>query len=264
MNYFEFLSGPLQSVDVKYLAEFAGTMLLLLFGNGVCANVSLSKTKGNGTGFLMVCVGWTLAVGVGVYLFSRTSGAHFNPAITVTLALAGQFPWSDVLPYVVAQFAGAFVGAVLTFLVYRKQFQATDDANAKLGLFCTMPEVRSPFWNLVTEALATAALLFVVTGLGYASRDPEGAAAFDPGFCSLVVGLLILAIGLSLGGPTGFAINPARDFGPRLAHALLPIAGKRSSDWGYAWVPIVGPMIGALIGYGAWYLLFAAEALPSM
>lgn len=268
MNYFDFVKPLLDSgcscCDPKYLAEFAGTMFLLLFGNGVCANASLAKTKGFGGGFFMVVTGWAIGVALVVFLFMNASGAHFNPAITVTFALAGTFPWADVVPYLIAQFAGAFCGAVLTYLIYYKHFTATEDGDAKLGLFCTMPAIRSPLCNCLTEILATAALVFVVTGLGYASKGPEGAAAFDPGFSALCVGMLILAVGLALGGPTGFAINPARDFGPRLAHFLLPMPNKRDSDWGYAWVPIVGPMIGGVLGYLGWYAIFGAQTIPSM
>ena len=252
--------------DPKYLAEFAGTMFLLIFGNGVCANASLMKTKGNKGGFFMVVSGWAIGVALVVFMFMRSSGAHFNPAITVTFALAGNFPWHDVVPYLVAQFAGAFCGAVFVYLVYFKHFQATEDGDDKLGLFCTMPAIRSPLCNCLTEILATAALLFVVSGLGYAAKDTAdaGAKLFDPGFSALCVGMLILAIGLALGGPTGFAINPARDLGPRFAHFILPMKNKRDSDWGYAWVPIVGPMIGGVLGYLMWYAIFGARTLPEM
>ena len=252
------------SIDPKYLAEFAGTMFLLIFGNGVCANASLAKTKGNEGGFFMVVSGWAIGVALVVFLFMNASGAHFNPAITVTFALAGTFPWRDVMPYLIAQFAGAFFGAVFVYFVYYKHFMETDDGDAKLGLFCTMPAIRSPFWNLLTEILATATLVFVVSGLGFAAKGPNDVPMFDAGFSSLCVGLVILAIGLALGGPTGFAINPVRDLGPRLAHFLLPMQSKRDSDWGYAWIPIVGPMIGGVLGYALWFAIFGAKALPPM
>lgn len=248
----------------SYLAEFAGTMFLLIFGNGVCANASLMKTKGNKGGFFMVVTGWAIGVALVVFMFMRASGAHFNPAITVTFALAGNFPWSDVAPYLIAQLTGAFIGAVFVYLVYFKHFQATEDGDDKLGLFCTMPAIRSPLCNCLTEILATATLLFVVTGLGYAAKGADGAELFDPGFSALCVGMLILAIGLALGGPTGFAINPARDLGPRLAHFILPMKNKRDSDWGYAPVPILGPMIGGVLGYLMWYAIFGAQTLPEM
>ena len=261
---FDFIEPLFKSIDSKYLAEFAGTMFLLLFGNGVCANASLAKTKGFNGGFFMVVTGWAIGVALVVFMFMNASGAHFNPAITVTFALAGTFPWEDVGPYLIAQFAGAFCGAVIVYFVYYKHFMETEDGDAKLGLFCTMPAIRSPFWNLLTEILATAVLVFVVSGLGFAAKGADSKPLFDPGFSSLCVGLVILAIGLALGGPTGFAINPARDLGPRLAHFLLPMENKRDSDWEYAWVPIVGPMIGGVLGYFFWYAIFGAQALPPM
>ena len=254
----------IQCIDPKYLAEFAGTMFLLVFGNGVCANASLAKTKGFNGGFFMVVTGWAIGVALVVFMFMRASGAHFNPAITVTFALAGTFPWKDVTPYLIAQFAGAFCGGIFTYFVYYKHFQSTEDGDAKLGLFCTIPAIRAPFWNFVTEVLATATLVFVISGLGFAAKGADDAELFDPGFSALCVGMTILAIGLALGGPTGFAINPARDFGPRLAHFLLPIKNKRDSDWGYAWVPILGPMVGGVLGYLLWYAIFGAQTLPQM
>lgn len=257
------MTPVIQNVNPAYMAEFAAAFILLLFGNGVCANATLNKTKGNRGGYFMVVAGWAIAVALIVFLFARASGAHANPAITLTLALAGKFPWPDVAPYLIAQLSGALLGAVTVFLAYYRHFQEPGMADEKLGVFCTVPAVYSPFWNFMTEMIATAALLFIVTGLGYAARDGE-TPLFDPGFSPLAVGFVILAVGLGLGGPTGFAINPIRDLGPRIAHALLPIQDKRDSDWRYAWIPIVAPLFGGVLGYLCWRLLFGNAVIPAM
>lgn len=219
--------------------------MLLLLGGGVVANTALTKTKGNGTGFLFVNFGWGLAVFAGV-LVSQKSGAHLNPAVTIGLAtksLAGgeAVDWAQVALYIVAQMIGAFLGAVLCWLAYKQHFDEEPDAATKLGVFSTGPAIRSYGMNLVTEAIATFVLVFVIIAAG-------GIKSVDLGWVSaLGVALLVVGIGASLGGPTGYAINPARDLGPRIAHAILPIKGKGDSDWGYSWVPVVGPIIGAII-----------------
>ncbi len=223
-----------------YLAEFLGTTLLISFGNGVVANVLLEKSKGNNSGWIVISFGWAIAVFVGVFAVATSSGAHLNPAVSVCLALVGKFSWSLVPGYVLAQVAGAYAGSLLVWLVYFKHFSSNNDVAATRAVFCTAPAIRAPFFNLLTETIATALFLLGVLLI----IAPSGSlGALD----ALPVALLVLGVGLSLGGPTGYAINPARDFGPRLAHATLPIAGKGSSDWSYAWVPVAGPLLGAVI-----------------
>jgi len=237
-----------------YLAEFVGTAILILFGNGVCANVTLAKSKARGGGWMVVTTAWGLGVALAVYSVGRISGAHINPAVTVSLAAVGSFPWALVPGYILAQLAGAFTGAALVWLSFRAHWKETDDPEGKLGIFATIPAVRKPFANLLTEIIGTALLLFGILAIGdnaqalTSAGDLDLSVVFSGGIQPLVVGLLVLGIGLSLGGPTGYAINPARDLGPRLAHALLPIPGKGSSQWYYAWVPIVGPLIGGITG----------------
>ena len=230
-----------------FLAEVIGTMILITFGDGVVANVVLQKTKGHNSGWIVITTGWALAVTVAVYAVTSFSGAHLNPAVTVGLAAIGKFSWALVPVYVAAQMIGAFLGGVVVWLAYLPHWEATPDQGGKLAVFCTGPAVRRPLANLVTEIIGTAALVAGVLAI----LRPENLvpnSGFEKGFAPVLVGLLVWAIGLSLGGPTGYAINPARDLGPRLAHAVLPIAGKGSSDWGYAWVPVVGPLIGGVIG----------------
>lgn len=237
-----------------YLAEFVGTAILILFGNGVCANVTLAKSKARGGGWMVVATAWGLGVALAVYSVGRISGAHINPAVTVSLAAVGSFPWALVPGYILAQLAGAFTGAALVWLSFLAHWKETDDPEGKLGIFATIPAVRKPFANLLTEIIGTALLLFGILAIGdnaqalTSAGDLDLSVVFSGGIQPLVVGLLVLGIGLSLGGPTGYAINPARDLGPRLAHALLPIPGKGSSQWYYAWIPIVGPLIGGIIG----------------
>ena len=258
------LQTPLTSfIDPACLAEFVASFLLILFGCGSCANAALAKTKGNSGGYFMVVTGWAMGIGLIVFLFGRASGAHTNPAITLTLALGGVFPWRLVVPYVIAQFLGCFLGAIAVYLAHFKHFQEPADPEAKLGVFCTIPGVRSLFWNGVTEFTGTAMLLFVITGLGFAARDGNEQ-LFDPGFSSLTVGILIFVIGISAGGPTGFALNPARDLAPRFAHAILPIAGKGKSDWVYSLVPLIAPLLGGPAGYFAWRLIFGNATLPAL
>lgn len=203
--------------------------------------------------------GWGMAVAMAVYVVGTTSGAHINPAVTVGLASIGEFDWTMVPGYLGAQVAGAFFGACLVYLVYLAHWEHTEDADAKLGVFSTSPGVRRPVANLVTEVIGTAMLVLGILGIGanegsVTQGDADLSALFAHGLSPLLVGLLVLAIGLSLGGPTGYAINPARDLGPRIAHALLPIPGKGSSDWGYAWIPVVGPLLGGVIGAWIWNL----------
>lgn len=234
----------------KFVAEIVGTMILILLGDGVVANVVLSKTKGQASGWIVITTGWAMAVAMAVYAVGRISGAHINPAVTIALAAVGKFPWSDVPLYIVGQFIGAFIGAVLVWLAYYSHFAETDNPALKLAVFSTAPNIRNYGLNLLTEIIGTFMLVFGVLAIG-ANNLPAG-------WVPLLVGLLVWAIGLSLGGPTGYAINPARDLGPRIAHAVLPIPGKGDSDWGYAWVPVVGPIIGGLIGAFLFTALFPA------
>ena len=230
-----------------FFGELIGTALLILLGNGVVANVVLNETKGNGAGWIVITWGWGMAVFVAVFTVAAFSGAHLNPAVSIGLAVAGKFEWGQVPAYVLAQMLGAMIGAVLVWATYWQHFAQTEDPDLKLACFCTAPAVRSAPSNLFSEVIGTFVLVFAVLFLAV---SVFGLGALD----ALPVGLLVLAIGLSLGGTTGYAINPARDLGPRIVHALLPMpGGKRDSDWGYAWVPVVGPVIGAVIA-GLLYL----------
>jgi glycerol uptake facilitator protein len=232
-----------------FLAEFIGTAMLILLGNGVVGNVVLAGTKGNGSGWIVITWGWGMAVFVAVFTMAAFSGAHINPAVSLGLAIAGKFDWALVPGYVTAQFLGAMLGAALVWLVYRPHFACTDDPDLKLACFCTAPAIRDPISNLISEIIGTFVLVFAVLFLAV---SVFGLGALD----ALPVGLLVLAIGLSLGGTTGYAINPARDLGPRIIHALLPMpGGKGDSDWGYAWIPVVGPLIGAALAAGLYLLL---------
>jgi glycerol uptake facilitator protein len=231
-----------------YLAEYFGTLLLILLGDGVVAGVLLKGSKNENAGTLTIVVAWGLAVTLSVYAVGNVSGAHLNPAITLALAVKGDFSWSLVPGYMVAQFAGAFTGAVLVWLHYLPHWKNTNSPETKLSVFATGPAIRNTLSNLLSEILATMVL---VVGLLFI-----GANHFADGLNPLVIGSLIIAIGLSLGGTTGFAINPARDLAPRLAHFLLPIPGKGSSDWSYAWIPVVGPFLGGLMGVGLFELIF--------
>ena len=229
------------------LAEFIGTALLVVLGDGVVANVLLNESKGRGSGWIVITAGWGFAVFVAVFAVGRVSGAHLNPAVSVAMALAGNFPWASVPAYVVAQTLGAMTGAGVVWLAYLPHWKITDDPAAKLAVFCTAPAIRSAPSNLLCEIIGTFVLLFGIFSLKDASAHPQGAAVYpiDLGALgALPVGLLVWVIGLSLGGPTGYAINPARDLGPRIAHAVLPVAGKGGSDWPYAWIPVLGPLIG--------------------
>jgi glycerol uptake facilitator protein len=230
-----------------FTAELIGTALLILLGDGVVANVLLHKSKGQNAGWIVVATGWGLAVALAVYCVGHISGGHLNPAVTLAMAAVGKLEWAQVGSYVAAQMAGAFLGAVLVWLAYLPHWKETQDAGAKLGVFCTAPAIRNLGANLMTEILGTFVLVLGVLAI-LTPENLQPAHGFDTGLGPLLVGVLVLAIGVSLGGPTGYAINPARDLGPRLAHALLPIAGKGGSDWAYAWVPIVGPILGGVLG----------------
>jgi len=236
----------------SFMAELVGTMLLVLLGDGVVAAVVLSKTKAQNSGWIVITTGWGMAVAMGVYAAGRISGAHINPAITLGLAVIGKFPWSSVPVYLAAQFLGAFLGAVVVWLTYLAHWPATEDQGAKLAVFCTAPAIRKPPMNLLTEIIGTFVLMFGVLAI-VANTAPA-----QSGLTPLLIGFLVWSIGLSLGAPTGYAINPARDLGPRLAHALLPIAGKGGSDWSYSWVPVVGPVIGGLLGAVAYVGIFGS------
>jgi len=237
-----------------YIAEFVGTALLILLGDGVCANVLLAKSKGNSSGWIVITTGWGLAVMVAVYAVASLSGAHLNPAITIGLASIGLFPPAKIAGYIVAQVAGGIFGAALVWLTYYPHWRETADPVAKLSVFCTVPAIRCPLANFFCEVIGATVLVF--GALAIPSVHNFTAQGWATGMGPLLIGLLIFAIGLSLGGPTGYAINPARDLGPRIAHAILPIAGKGGSDWGYAWVPIAGPIIGGVLGALSYKLLW--------
>lgn len=220
------------------VGEIIGTMLLILLGDGVVAGVLLSKTKGNNSGWVVITIAWAMAVFVGAYVAAPVSGAHLNPAVTIGLAVAGSAQWADVPFYIIGQFIGAFIGAVLVFLHYYPHWAETKDAGLKLAVFSTGPAIRNTTWNLVSEIIGTFVLLFGILALGGGRFSGVG---------TLPVAFLVMAIGMSLGHTTGYAINPARDLGPRIAHAVLPIPGKGDSDWGYSWIPVVGPIIGGAL-----------------
>ena len=231
-----------------FFGEFFGTLLLLLLGNGVVAGVLLKKSKSENAGWLTIVFGWGIAVTLAIYAVGNISGAHINPAVTIGLAWAGDFSWSLVPGYIVAQLLGAFTGSVLVYIHYLPHWKQTSSSESKLAVFCTAPAIRNSFTNLISEIIGTMVL---VLGLLFI-----GANNFADGINPLVIGLLIVSIGLSLGGTTGFAINPARDFAPRLAHFILPIYGKGSSDWRYAWIPVVGPVVGGILGAVIYQLFF--------
>lgn len=239
----------MDNLGIDFLSELVGTALLVLLGTGVVANVALTKNKGFNGGFLMVNIGWGLAVFAGV-IVSYNSGAHLNPAVTLGLVASGAKEFGlgvpvnflSVIVYILAQLIGAILGAVFTWLAYKQHFDEEPDAANKLGVFSTGPAIRSYGWNFVTEVIGTFVLVFVVIGFG--RQAPGGGLA---ALGALPVALLVIAIGASLGGPTGYAINPARDLGPRLAHAFLPIKGKGSSDWSYSWIPVAGPIVGGVL-----------------
>ena len=231
-------------------AEVIGTALLILLGNGVVACVLLNLSKGQNSGWIVITFGWGMAVMVAVFAVGQFSGAHLNPAVTVGFAVAGTTEWGDVPEYFAGEFVGAFIGATLVWLAYLDHWRETEDPGLKLACFSTAPAIRNPVSNLITEVIGTFVLVFAI--LAFFANEATAAT----GLGALIVGLLVLGIGLSLGGPTGYAINPARDLGPRIMHAILPIAGKGDSDWSYAWVPVVGPIIGAVLSGVAFELFF--------
>ena len=224
-----------------FIGEFIGTALLILLGSGVVANVLLTNTKGQNSGWIVITLGWAMAVFIGVYASTKLGGSgHLNPAITIALAAFGDFDTSLLTAYIAAQFGGAIVGAIIAWLAYKQHFDATADADLKMAVFCNSPAIRHTGYNLITEIIGTFVLTFGALAM---SKPVSSLGTLD----ALPVGLLVLGIGLSLGGPTGYAINPARDLGPRIAHFILPIPGKRDSDWSYSWIPVIGPIAGALI-----------------
>ena len=231
-----------------FLAELVGTAIIILFGGGVVAGVCLDKSKAQNAGWIVITAAWAIGVTLGIYASGSISGAHLNPAVTLALAVSGQFDWALVPLYIAAQFAGAMIGAGLVFLAYKPHFAATADQGAKLAVFSTGPAIKDTVSNFMTEFIATFILLFCILAIG--------ANKFTDGLNPVIVGFLILGLGLSFGGPTGYALNPARDLGPRIMHALLPIPNKGDSDWSYAWIPVVAPIFGAICGALTYTTLF--------
>ena len=238
---------------MKCVFEWLGTMVLILLGDGVCAGNSLNKTKGQGGGWVVITLAWGFAVMCGVFIAGPYSGAHLNPAVTLGLAIAGTFPWSDVCGYIVAQMLGGFCGAVLVWLFYKDHYDATPDGDTKLGTFCTMPAIPNRWRNFFCELVGTWLLVFVI--LMFATKENTPAVGMGS-LGAFPVTALIMAIGMSLGGTTGYAINPARDLAPRCAHALLPIRDKRDSGWSYSWIPVLGPLCGGALAALCFLLLF--------
>ncbi|MEH6680077.1 MAG: MIP/aquaporin family protein [Sediminicola sp.] len=228
-----------------FIAELIGTALLILLGGGVVANVVLNKTIGNGSGWIVITTGWAMAVYIGVVVSAPYSGAHLNPAVTVGLAIAGKFSWEMLPAYILAQFLGAMIGSFLVWAIYRQHFAITEDGDTKKAVFCTAPAIRATFSNLLSEAMGTFVLIFVVLYFTDATISGTETVVGLGSLGAIPVAFLVWAIGLSLGGTTGYAINPARDLGPRIVHALLPLKNKANSDWGYAWIPVLGPSLGA-------------------
>ena len=241
------------SFFTQCLFEFIGTLVLILMGDGVVANNTLKGTKGNNGGWIVITLAWGLAVMCGVLIAGPYSGAHLSPAVTLGFAVAGTFPWAHVAGYIVAQMLGAFCGATLVYLYYKDHFDITDDKATKLGIFCTIPAIENKGRNLFCEVVATMLLIFVILAIGNAENTP---AVGMGGLASFPTAMLIVAVGMSLGGTTGYALNPARDLGPRIAHAILPIKGKGSSGWDYSWVPIVGPLAGAALAALAYVAVY--------
>ncbi|MFN2453361.1 MAG: MIP/aquaporin family protein [Pyrinomonadaceae bacterium] len=244
-----------------YLAEVIGTMILLILGDGVVANVLLNKSKGQNGGWMVITTGWAMAVIIAIFCVGRVSGAHLNPAVTIALAAVGSFPWAQVPGYILAQIIGAFLGAIVVWLAYLPHWAETEDEGLKLAVFCTAPAIRRPVHNIISEVIGTAILLFGILAIAANAQKlttPNGinlSVVFSQGIQPILVGFLVWGIGLSLGGPTGYAINPARDLGPRLAYAILPISNKGTGDWGYFWIPVVAPVIGGVIGAGLFTII---------
>ncbi|MBR0122975.1 MAG: aquaporin family protein [Bacteroidales bacterium] len=233
--------------------EFLGTLVLILMGDGVVANVCLKKTKGYQSGWVVITLAWGFAVMCGVFIAGPYTGAHLNPAVTLGLAIAGKFPWSSVIGYVVAQIIGGIMGACLVYVFYKDHFDATsEEPDTMLGCFATIPAIRNYYRNFLCELIGTFLLVFIILVFSTKGNTPTvGLGSLG----SLPVTMLIMSIGMSLGGATGYAINPARDLGPRIAHAILPIKGKGSSDWAYSWVPVLGPIVGGTLAAGLFLLL---------
>ncbi len=231
----------------EFFAEFFGTAMIIVFGGGVCSNVLLNKTKGNNSGWIVITFGWAVGVFTGVLIAAPVSGAHLNPAVTLALVLADKFDIANLPLYVAAQMLGAMFGAFLVWVAYKKHFDATTDADLKLAVFSTGPNIRSYWWNAATEVIGTYVLTLAVL---YMAEPEVGLGSLN----ALPVAIVVLGLGLSLGGPTGYAINPARDLGPRIMHMILPIPGKRDSDWAYSWVPVAGPLAGAALAAGMYRL----------
>ena len=234
-----------------FLGEVIGTMLLILLGDGVVAGVVLAKSKAQNSGWIVITLGWGLAVAMAIYAVGSISGAHINPAVTIALAASGDFAWNLVPQYIIAQMLGAIIGAVLVFFHYKPHWAETEDADLKLAVFSTGPAIRSTVSNFVSEVIGTFVLVLGILAIG--------ANEFTEGLNPLIIGFLIVSIGLSLGGTTGYAINPARDLGPRIAHFLLPIPGKRDSDWGYSWIPVLAPILGGAYGALFYKAMFTGE-----
>jgi len=243
---------------IEYFAEFIGTLILILLGNGVVANVVLKNTKGEKGGWIVITAGWGMAVFVAVFTVAPISGAHINPAVTLGLAFSGLFPWVQVVPFIVSQILGAMAGGYLVYLFYYEHFNITESQNCKLCCFCTLPNIKNYKNNFLSEMVGTFVLVFAVLFVNLPSVEIEGIDNVKVGLGSLEalpVALVVFAIGLSLGGTTGYAINPARDLGPRIVHALIPMKGKRDSDWGYSWIPVMGPVVGAGVAALLYYFI---------
>lgn len=230
-----------------FIAEIIGTALLTLLGGGVGANVVLNKTLGHNSGWIVITTGWALAVYVAVVVVGPYSGAHINPAVSIGLAIAGKFPWESVPAYILAQMIGAMLGSLIVWLMYKDYFDITKDSGSKKSVFCTAPAIRNLLSNLFSEIVGTFVLLFTILYFTNASTNDAQSVIGLGSLGALPVAFLVWAIGLSLGGTTGYAINPARDLGPRIMHAILPIKNKASNDWGYSWVPVLGPLVGACL-----------------
>ncbi|HLN56554.1 MAG TPA: MIP/aquaporin family protein [Bacteroidales bacterium] len=227
----------------EFFAEFFGTAMIIVFGGGVCSNVLLNKTKGYSSGWIVITFGWAVGVFTGVLIAAPVSGAHLNPAVTLGLVLANKFELAKVPLYIAGQMLGAMFGAFLVWVAYKKHFDSTEDSDLKLAVFSTGPNIRSYWWNVATEVIGTFVLVLAVL---YMAEPEVGLGSLN----ALPVAIVVLGLGLSIGGPTGYAINPARDLGPRIMHMILPIPGKRDSDWAYSWVPILGPLVGAALAAG--------------
>jgi glycerol uptake facilitator protein len=239
-----------------FWGELVGTAILIIFGAGVCANVNLKKSYAYNSGWIVITFGWGLGVAMAVYAVGQFSGAHLNPAVTLGLAFDGDFPWADVPSYIIAQMIGAMIGSAVIYLHFLPHWKETEDPGTKLGVFATSPAIRHHFSNLLSEIIGTFILVLGILSIG--------ANKFTDGLNPFIVGFLIIAIGISLGGTTGYAINPARDLGPRLAHFILPIPGKGTSNWGYSWIPVVGPILGGSLGGLFYHVAFKGQLVSAL